>query len=408
MENIKNIQKKDTFEEIDKLSPEIERYWQVDLMKVFAMILVIMDHSIPHADLHALGSPFWQRIAIPLFLVILGFNWSKSLEKHKIKPLRVLYSWDTYFKHKLLRFFVPFGILYGLSLIFFFISLIIPDYYRMDISYYADPMLKIILSLPMWGPGDWFIPLLFLTVLIFPIIYKFFTKQPYLALVTCFLLEFIWYVLIFNVRVFWANRSYVPIGVWNYYNTITILRCTPFRSLSAIGLGVWLADDHCWNSSRNIIIWILGILSGIYLFYYTFRDFRINLFLGDYHMFHFPWSALLIMIALNVFPKEPYGKNSRFITLLSKSTYHILMVQIFYFSIIYNYLLPMFGDYPIWSSLGTQYYWLNYVWYYPLNLVLTFSLGSLWYQLENKFIWEQNKNLEKRRYNLLKMKGWIK
>ena len=76
--------KKNVYEEIADLEPKKEgRFWQMDFLKVFAMLLVIMDHSTTHAELKAIGSPFWERIAIPIFMIVLGFNWAKSLQKHK-------------------------------------------------------------------------------------------------------------------------------------------------------------------------------------------------------------------------------------------------------------------------------------------------------------------------------------
>ena len=74
MTNVENVEVRDqktNFAEIDEIDTDTRKYWQVDLLKVFAMVLVIMDHSIPHSDLYELASPFWQRIAIPLFLIIL-------------------------------------------------------------------------------------------------------------------------------------------------------------------------------------------------------------------------------------------------------------------------------------------------------------------------------------------------
>ncbi|MHA1112616.1 MAG: acyltransferase family protein, partial [Promethearchaeota archaeon] len=319
MTNVENLhkteQEKDSAE-IDVLGPDKKTYWQIDLLKVFAMMLVIMDHSIPHSLLHEIASPYWQRIAIPLFLIITGFNWAKSMEKDKDKPLRQLFSWNGYFKKKLLRFILPFGIIYAMSIVFALIISPLPDSSLQNIAYYDDPVLKLILFLPVWGPGNWYIPVLFGILLIFPIIYKAFSKLPVVSLIVCFIVEYGWYTIIFLLRVVWAMIEYTPLGAWNYYNTLTILRCTPFRALSAIGLGIWLSQNHKWNSLRNIFIWIYGILSGIYLFFFTFRDFRFTVnvfeaeftfFTGDYSMLHFGWSAMLILIALNIFPKEPAG-----------------------------------------------------------------------------------------------------
>jgi len=409
MENIKVRERTNTFIEIDKLAPDKDKYWQIDFLKVFAIALVLMDHSTTHEGLFQLASPLWERIAIPLFMIVLGFNWAKSLEKRKTEPLYKLYSWNNYFKSKLLRFVLPFAIIYGLSLIFYVILIPVPNEYLMDIGIYAAWPLRLLL--PVWGPGDWFIPALFLTILIFPLIYWAFARQPVMALIGCYILEIFYQLFIYNMLVQYITQH----PEWNINVIYMYLVSTPFVLLSAIGLGIWLSQDHRWDSPRNIFIYIFGILSFIYLWFYTFDRTPLNPIFypyrifewinGDYNLFVYPWSALIVFFALNTLPKEPYGRNYRFISLLSSSTYHILMVQMFYFSIIYNLFLPLFGG--LWSAIGGQYAWVNYLWYYPVNVAITFTLGTLWYKFEKEKIWDRRQRIAKKQYELLKTKGWI-
>jgi hypothetical protein len=414
--------RKSTFAEIDKLVADKNKYWQIDLLKVICMVLVIMDHSFTHDSLYRLASPFWQRIAIPMFMIIIGFNWSKSMEKRKDEPLYKLFSWKNYFKKKFVRFGLPFGIIYSLSLFLYIGMLFIPDSLIKDTGGYSAPILKVFLFLPVWGPGNWFIPTLFLTIFVFPLIFWAFKKQPVLALAGCFVLEILYHLFVYGV----IAEYYQNHPEWNIGVIYTFLVCNPFILLSAIGLGVWLSQDFKWDSPHNIIIYILGIGSFIYLIYYTFIRVPLNpinfgtvsdpIYLnrvfgfinGDYNFLVYPWSAVLIITALNTIPKEPYGKTYRFVSKLSDSTYHILMVQMFYFSIVYNLFLPMFGRFPIWASLHTEFYWANYLWYYPLNVALTFGIGYLWKTVEDEYFWNRKKRFSKNRLALLKSKGLIK
>jgi hypothetical protein len=68
----------------------------------------------------------------------------------------------------------------------------------------------------------------------------------------------------------------------------------------------------------------------------------------------------------------------------------------------------MFGQNAIWATLGTEFYWAHYLWYYPFNLVLTFGVGTIWYTLEKEILWDRKKRLNKNRLELLKAKGFIK
>ena len=91
------------------------------------------------------------------------------------------------------------------------------------------------------------------------------------------------------------------------------------------------------------------------------------------------------------------------------------MTQIFYFSIIYGLLLPLdaaFGTVPRDATaalLNIQH--ANYLWFYPLNLVITFTIGILWYKAGKQF-WTNrnttNKKVSERQVQMMKSKGWIK
>ncbi|MHA1453871.1 MAG: hypothetical protein ACTSRD_13500, partial [Promethearchaeota archaeon] len=196
--------------------------------------------------------------------------------------------------------------------------------------------------------------------------------------------------------------------------------------MSAIGMGVWLSQDQKIFSLRNSLIWILGIISGffifIYSFYYTdpipfewsdplrFIALKAKNALqwsnGDYNFFFFPYSALIVLIFLTILPKEPKGKFARFITLVSRSTFHILMVQIFFFMILYNWFLPMFGNPAIWASVFTDVEWVNLM-FWPLNVAITFSLGILWYRFERKIMGNKKREKDIELLARAKSRGWI-
>ena len=107
---------------------------------------------------------------------------------------------------------------------------------------------------------------------------------------------------------------------------------------------------------------------------------------GDYHFLSFPYSAFLFLLILILFPKNPEDKFSKIIKKISRSTYHILLVQILYFSIIYH-SGALSRDELNWDLNPT-----NLLWYYPLNLLITFTGGIIWQTLESKFYKKTNEN----------------
>ncbi|MBN2156836.1 MAG: acyltransferase family protein [Candidatus Lokiarchaeota archaeon] len=416
MEHIEIQPKKNVFEEIDKLGPNPNNFWQIDFLKVWMMALVILDHSIPHIIMRLFHALAWERIAIPVFMVVLGFNWTKSMKRLEDQSLKSLYSWERYFKPKIQRFVVPFAIIYGLSLIYLilanvfigsdFLSIIYYHPFNFPVPELHEPILKIFLMLPIWGPGNWFIPMLFLTILIFPLLYKLFSITPLFTLILCYIIEIGFQ---FSIRLF-INAN----GVDYRINIFTFM---PFMLMSAIGLGMWLARDHRWDAIQNIIVWVLGLASFAFVIYAIYFGWPVFAFwtVFDYNLFVYPYSALIVMLTLNIFPKSPSGPQYRFITTLSKSTYHILTTQIFYFSLIYGLLLPFnapFGtiSYPIsFSQLNLQH--VNYLWFYPVNLVITFTIGTLWQLVGTRF-WNSHtktrQRINQKRLEMMKSRGWIK
>ena len=100
--------------EKDKLTSDETRFFQVDTIKAIMIFLVIFDHMVSWSVKSEIGVTLWERISIPVFLVIMGFNTGKSIQRTGKLKLKELYSWS-YFKSKIMRYIVPFLILYAVS-----------------------------------------------------------------------------------------------------------------------------------------------------------------------------------------------------------------------------------------------------------------------------------------------------
>ena len=53
-------------------------YFQLDVLKAIAIAFVVMDHSLTWEIKGSLGSIFWERLSIPFFLLVMGFNMGLS------------------------------------------------------------------------------------------------------------------------------------------------------------------------------------------------------------------------------------------------------------------------------------------------------------------------------------------
>ena len=82
----------DKDEKSNNLKEERRNFYQVDLLKAFMFLLVIIALSTAYMDKAGLGFELWERITIPVFLVIMGFNMGKSFTRQGDKSLKEMYS----------------------------------------------------------------------------------------------------------------------------------------------------------------------------------------------------------------------------------------------------------------------------------------------------------------------------
>ena len=370
--------------------PHKESFFQIDVLKAIMIFLVIFDHTIPWTIKDNLGVALWERISIPVFMVIMGFNIGKSLQRERIKKKftstyyadNTFYS-DSYFWKKLIRYGVPYVILYIIS------TNIGALFYGPDIDLikagqwgtsYDDRHLFIGI-LPFWGPGNWFIPVIFSFIILAPWLYKGFSEKKWKAITTlliCYVVELIIQIIIFSLK----NPNPPPtFATWDAYYTAILLIYNVLILFSAVGLGMWFSRDHNLFSKNNIFIWILFPLSLIYLISYQFFDFHILLddvpfITGDYNFLVFPYSAFLVLFVLKVLPNDSKTKLANVIKFISKSTYHILLTQILYFGIVY----ALYGDHYGASIFGINYtddviVFLQLI----INWLICVPIGMLWW-----------------------------
>ncbi|MBY9007630.1 MAG: hypothetical protein KGD63_12845, partial [Candidatus Lokiarchaeota archaeon] len=193
--------------------------------------------------------------------------------------------------------------------------------------------------------------------IIFPLIYKLFDKNPILGLLSCYIIEFCFQII----------ADFIPYGGLHYLFDGCII-----RFLSAIGLGVWFIYGHDIFAKRNLFVILLFPLSifltlcshnafigGIFPpsffenfsfiferaplspapYNYGLRFFRLYPYWQNVNLFVFFYPALQFLIFMKVLPsklnknKKISQKTQKSVRVMSKLTYHILLVQIVYFFI---------------------------------------------------------------------------
>ncbi|TFH30414.1 MAG: hypothetical protein E4G98_02115, partial [Promethearchaeota archaeon] len=200
------------------------------------ILLVIVDHAIPTNVRATWGNALWERISIPVFLIIMGFNMAISFRQKGV-PLDSFSDYITYCWHKFKRYYIPFGILFIISTVFGLIyygsfdqllSLQFNPHWHPDMVWYF--------ILPFYGPGNWFIPVLFGAVLIIPFLYWCYQKSPKITLVASLLWEIgIQYFTFSYFGHYIEWWPYAPFGR-------TMLQLSILFYFNALVLGFWIAD----------------------------------------------------------------------------------------------------------------------------------------------------------------------
>ncbi len=363
-------------------------FFQLDVLKAIAIAFVVMDHSLYWDVKSAMGSLFWERLSIPFFLIVMGFNMAYSFKYSEATTLRELYSKE-YFKGKIVRYVLPFAVLYmGSMLIGLYTGLLRFSEYTL------------LGFLPFWGPGNWFIALLFGSIVVFPFVYWLFEKQPVATLILCFLGEIVMETILF------IGTPYLAGSVFEGF-IITAIRINVIFYLPAVGLGLWFSKGYNLRAKRNWFMFLYFPISLLFMVDYvtftpgtqigiigampnSFGQFvqAVQIFVvGDYTLLFYGYAALLFIGAMTLLPQKPSGRFERFVQQIGRASYHILLFQIFYMSIVYHVVSPVDALYQHIPVFPVVLGWpsdLYYIPFYLMNLTISFAGGLLWYKAEKK------------------------
>jgi len=360
--------------ELEASNGRKSNYFQIDFLKAVMIFLVIFDHFVAWTIKSEIGVALWERISIPVFLVVMGFNMGLSFKGKEDLSLKELYSWS-YFKRKIIRYIIPFLILYFVST---FIGLFIYrfDFEAMYNTQYSPSHGIINLFtgiMPFWGPGNWFLPVIFQSILIMPLLYWAFTKKPVITLILTFIVEIAMQITVF----FFIGE----ITSWEEVHYLNVFMNSILFYLSAVGLGMWFSFGHKLTIKRNLFMWIIFPISLAYLIAYQFYGFRFSLYgvpllRGDYHFIVFPYSAMLVLLAIRFIPQKSDWRISKSISLIGKSTYHILLTQILGYGMITAWWGTHYGmaaPFNPFDIIDLVALWVIFI-----------GFGILWYKIDQQ------------------------
>jgi hypothetical protein len=303
------------------------RITQVDLLKGFAIIAVILIHTFSINLLTVIGAPFhiWQ--AVPVFLLLAAFT--GALSYHRLNKIFLLNCYDPAVLYKRFgRILMPFVIIWIIQviIILYLWPSKLPLYSENSYLVYSG-ISGIITFFFTWasGPGNYFVPLILTQILVLPFFYWLAVRfSPDKMLIFTFITDVVLQYVLYLVNIPAVTSAFF------YLN---------FLFLAA--LGIWLALQQ--RTPMAFVI-ITGLMSFAYIaavYYFRFQIWFINPPSGFFNEFSYFWTLLLILSGLRYLPSSPLSKPAEFIANLGKASWHIFLVQMTVIAFL-NYPMVMY------------------------------------------------------------------
>jgi hypothetical protein len=305
---------------------------------------------------------------IPIFIIIMSFNLSLAFYRRGYSELKQYYSLNE-MKNKIRRYFIPYLLIFFISVIFGLLLFLITNRQILYINF------RLLMGyLPINGPGNYFIALVIQMVLLFPLLFIFYKYNRNLCLIVSFLLAFFCEI----VNNFGTN------GIWY---TDSLVRFFPH-----IILGIWISDLYLVSQLKNKYFILFGIFSAFYLIFIS--QFETGILLGtpfypytaSQNLFGCGWSALILIIGLLYLPKV----NNFFLkplAIIGKASYHIFLIQIVYFGSLGGFGLKYHSLIDLFSINNIIYIGFS------LLIVILFGIGFYLFDKHTFFIQFNHKKI---------------
>ena len=309
----------------------------LDYVKAVCVIMVIVTHY-DWADKTSPCFTMLINMAVPVFMIVSGYNFAMSNQKKAGGQIRRMYEWNV-MKPKLIRFLAP----------FFAVCLI-------EIALLAAEQKHIhplrIFLLGAYGPGSYYVPVMLQLLVIFPLIYAMVERSARLGICVAGIANLLFEI---AVRVFAMDKYYYRLCVGRYLLLI------------ALGCYLYLHPEARVKRSQMIGMFLAGLAYLVAVF-----GFDRKLLLFRY------WKTTAMPVAFYIFPivillfRRFYhshipGSFGVLFTWIGQASYHIFLVQMVY------YHFELGG--PVMQA----------PWYIavPFNVLIAVPFGLVFYEVEH-------------------------
>lgn len=275
---------------------------------------------------------------MPVFILLAGYNTAESFQRRGYVSLNQFYNFSFLYS-KVERLLYPFLFIWIIQVIAHFLFLDGLSFTHLITSLFTGG----------WGPGSYFILIIIQATLILPLIYMLVKKNLTVGTIILFIISILLDAICMMMD--------VPGSV---YRVIVV------RYVFALVLGVWLS----LNPGKINYKWLipLAVMSAVYIagVYYQEWNFFIERYWQSQHAPSYFWTLLLVIIGLNAYQFKAGNVFSRLLVKMGKASYHIFLVQMFYFWLISD-------------SVSN----LPFIIYLVMSLMICIIFGRLFFNAEN-------------------------
>jgi peptidoglycan/LPS O-acetylase OafA/YrhL len=339
--------------------------------QIFDFIYFIDINNFYHIFTHWITySALFTEQVIPIFIIIMSFNLSLAYHRRVYSKLKQYYSLNE-MKKKFRRYFIPYIFIFSICVIYGILFFLITNRQILYLNF------RLLLGyLPINGPGNYFITLIFQMILFFPFLFIFYKFNRHICLIVVFFLAF--FCEIFN-----------HFGINGLWYTDSLVRFFPH-----IILGIWISDLYLKSQLKNKYFIFFGIFSGFYLIFISqfengvLGGIRFSPYTASQNLFGCGWSALILIIGLLYLP-EVNNFVTKPIAIIGKASYHIFLIQIVYFRLFGSYGLKYHSLIDLFSINNLMYIGIS------LSIVILCGIGFYLFDKHNFYIRFNPKNSEK-------------
>lgn len=286
------------------MSDGFKRNASVDFLKGIAILMVIVTHLGFTADQRKyFAFPFWIDMAVPVFMMLMGYVMSMSYARHGVDSLR-----DAYDVGRIIRSLSRIAVPYVLILPFEAIPRALQGASLWELFSCC--------IIGGWGPGGYYFPVMMELLVLLPAIYLLFRRSVSLGLASC--------VFINVVFEFFQHGIGLSDGLY---------RLIGLRYLGVVGIGMTMGAlaDVRQRTNGMIPLAACGLIGGAYLVFIQYVGMPPLIF-DKWTCTSFPATLFVVPFVWRVVLMEPkLGFGVRMLSCIGAASWGVMLVQKSYY-----------------------------------------------------------------------------